>query len=145
MNKICLIGNLVADPELRSTGSGISVCTMRIAVNRRFANQQGEREADFFTVVAWRGLADNCARYLTKGRKVGVTGSMQTRSYEDKQGVKRTAYEVVADDVEFLSPKGEGSGSFGGQTGASHGYQAPSNSFDDVTGFTEMDDSNLPF
>ena len=147
MNKICLIGNLVADPELRSTGSGVSVCTMRIAVNRRFANQQGEREADFFTIVAWRSLADTCARYLSKGRKVGVTGSMQTRSYEDKQGIKRTAYEVVADDVEFLTPRHEGGSSYGGgQPAASHGYQAPSSpSFDDVTGFTEMDDSNLPF
>ncbi len=150
MNKICLIGNLVADPELRSTGSGVSVCTMRIAVNRRFANQQGEREADFFTIVAWRSLADTCARYLSKGRKVGVTGSMQTRSYEDRNGNKRRAVEVVADNVQFGESKSAG--------GSQQGYTAPaptqappepavSYASGDVGDFSEMssDSDDLPF
>ena len=144
MNKICLVGNLTNDPELRSTGSGISVCTFIIAVNRRFANQQGEREADFIPVVAWRGLADNCARYLAKGRKVAVTGSLQTRRYEDKEGKKRTAFEVVADDVEFLSPRDSASGGMGSHAPADMNARM-AGSFDDVTGFTEMDDTNLPF
>jgi len=148
MNKICLVGNLTMDPELRSTGAGISVCTFNIAVNRRFANQQGEREADFIPIVTWRSLADNCARYLAKGRKVAVTGSLQTRRYEDKQGNKRTAFEVVADDVEFLTPKGEGGPVDRGPSAAQSGggnYQPSGSAFDDITGFTEMDDSNLPF
>ena len=142
MNKICLVGNLTNDPELRSTGSGISVCTFSIAVNRRFANQQGEREADFIPVVAWRGLADNCARYLARGRKVAVTGSLQTRRYEDKEGKKRTAFEVVADDVEFLSPRDASSAPSGMPA---HSGTRMAGSFEDVTGFTEMDDTNLPF
>ena len=133
------------DPELRTTGSGISVCTFNVAVNRRFANQQGEREADFIPVVTWRGLADNCARYLAKGRKVAVSGSLQTRRYEDKQGNKRTAFEVVADDVEFLSPREGGSSDRGSSSAYSGGNQSSGSAFDDITGFTEMDDSNLPF
>ncbi|MGI6151640.1 MAG: single-stranded DNA-binding protein [Christensenellales bacterium] len=147
MNKICLVGNLTMDPELRTTGSGISVCTFNIAVNRRYANQQGEREADFIPIVTWRSLAENCARYLAKGRKVAVSGSLQTRRYEDKQGNKRTAFEVVADDVEFLTPRGEGGPVDRGPSPMqSGGYNQPSGStFDDITGFTEMDDSNLPF
>jgi len=149
MNKICLVGNLTMDPELRTTGSGVSVCTFNIAVNRRFANQQGEREADFIPIVTWRALADNCARYLSKGRKVAVTGSLQTRRYEDKQGIKRTAFEVVADDVEFLTPgKGEGGSAERGSSPAQSGggyYPSSGSPFDDITGFTEMDDSNLPF
>jgi len=142
MNKICLVGNLTNDPELRSTGSGISVCTFSIAVNRRFANQQGEREADFIPVVAWRGLADNCARYLARGRKVAVTGALQTRRYEDKEGKKRTAFEVVADDVEFLSPRDASSSA---PSMPAHSGARMAGSFEDVTGFTEMDDTNLPF
>jgi single-strand DNA-binding protein len=135
------------DPELRTTGAGVSVCTFNIAVNRRFANQQGEREADFIPVVTWRSLAENCARYLAKGRKVAVTGSLQTRRYEDKQGNKRTAFEVVADDVEFLSPKEGGSSDRAPsvpQADRGGNSQASGSAFDDITGFTEMDDSNLP-
>ena len=79
MNKAILIGNLVADPELRKTQSDVSVCTFRIAVQRRFANQQGVREADFFNIVAWRQTAELCAKFLTKGRKVGVIGAIQNR------------------------------------------------------------------
>ena len=142
MNKICLVGNLTMDPEVRQTGSGVSVCTFSIAVNRRFANQNGEREADFIPIVTWRGLADNCGRSLAKGRKVAVVGSLQTRRYEDKQGNKRTAFEVVADDVEFLTPKGEGGSA---PAGGAPRYQAGGAGFDDVSGFSEMDDSQLPF
>lgn len=107
MNKCVLVGNLTRDPEHSTTSSGISLCRFTIAVNRNYRNSSGENEADFINIIAWRGLADNCGKYLTKGSKVGVSGSIQTRNYEDKDGNKRYATEVVADDVEFLSPKGE--------------------------------------
>ena len=106
MNKVILIGNLSKDPELSTTTSGISVCKFDIAVQRRFETN-GERETDFFKIIAWRGLADNCARFLSKGRKAAVVGSLQTRTYYDKDGVKRYVTEIVADEVEFLSPKEE--------------------------------------
>ena len=108
MNKCVLVGNLTRDPELSTTANGISLCRFSIAVNRSYANSNGEREADFINIVAWRGLAENCGKYLTKGNKVAVSGSIQTRNYEDKDGNKRYATEVVADDVEFLTPRGEG-------------------------------------
>lgn len=104
MNKAMIIGNLTRDPELRSTASGISVCTFTVAVSRPFKRD----ETDYLPVVAWRKLAENCATFLTKGRKVGVAGSLQTRSYDDNNGVKRYVTEIIADDVEFLTPRGEG-------------------------------------
>ena len=104
MNKVYLIGNLTRDPEMRSTNTGIPVCNFSIAVNRRFKNAQtGQQETDFFNIVAWRQLAELCSRYLVKGRKVAVFGSIQTRSYEAQDGSKRTAFDIVADEVEFLS------------------------------------------
>lgn len=108
MNKITLIGRLTADPELRSTQNGTAVCTFALAVDRRFAREDGEREADFIPVVAWRGLAETCGKYLSKGKKAAVSGSLQTRKYEDRQGNKRTAFEVIAEEVEFLSWKSPG-------------------------------------
>lgn len=102
MNKVILIGNLTRDPELSTTNSGISLCKFSIAVNRTRANASGERETDFFNIVTWRGLADNCGKYLGKGRKVAVFGQIQTRTYDDKDGNKRYATDIVADDVEFL-------------------------------------------
>ena len=104
MNKVFLIGNLTRDPEMRSTQSGVPVCNFSIAVNRRFRNAQtGQQETDFLNIVAWRQLAELCGRYLTKGRKVAVTGSIQTRTYEAQDGSKRSAFDIVADEVEFLS------------------------------------------
>ena len=90
MNKVFLIGNLTRDPEMRSTQSGVPVCNFSIAVNRRFRNAQtGQQETDFLNIVAWRQLAELCGRYLTKGRKVAVTGSIQTRTYEAQDGSKQ--------------------------------------------------------
>ena len=89
------------------TNGGVSVCTFSIAVQRRFANQQGERPADFFNIVCWRGLADNCGKYLHKGSKVGVHGSIQNRSYEAQDGTKRYVTEIIADEVEFLERAGQ--------------------------------------
>lgn len=107
MNKTILIGNLTRDPELSATPSGVSVCKMSIAVNRNFTNANGERETDFFNIVAWRGLADNCAKFLSKGKKIAVVGSIQNRSYETENG-KKYITEIMADEIEFLSPVNEG-------------------------------------
>lgn len=104
MNKIFLIGNLTRDPELSETNSGISVCRFSVAVNRRRTGD-GEQQTDFFNVTAWRGLAENVARFCKKGNKVAVTGSIQIRQYEDRDGQKRTSVDVTADEVEFLTPK----------------------------------------
>ena len=107
MNKVYLIGNLTRDPELTTTTSGISVCRMSIAVSRRFANADGARDVDFFNITAWRGTADNCAKFLKKGNKVAVSGSIQTRSYEKTDGTKGFSIDIVADEVEFLSNKND--------------------------------------
>jgi single-strand DNA-binding protein len=107
MNKVYLIGNLVRDSEHRATGTGTSVCTFSLAVNRRFTNQDGKKEADFISIVAFKGLADNCIKFLRKGSQVAVSGSLQTRTYE-KDGKKQYITEVVADEVSFLSKKEEG-------------------------------------
>ena len=107
MNKITLIGNLTADPVLRATQSGTSVCQFTLAVNRRFSGPDGQKQTDFFRVMAWRGLADTCAKYLAKGRKAAVIGELQARTYEAKDGTTRLSLDVSADEVEFLSPKEE--------------------------------------
>ena len=105
MNKVFLIGNLTRDPELSETNSGVSVCRFGLAVNRRRAQGDGEPQVDFFNVTAWRGTADNVARFCKKGSKVAVSGSIQIRNYEDNSGQKRTAVDIIANEVEFLNPK----------------------------------------
>lgn len=103
MNKIILSGNLTREPELQSTQSGVSLCKFTVAVQDIVANDDGEKETDFFNVTAWRGLADNCGRYLTKGSKVLVVGKLKNRSYEGKDGTKKYVTDVLASEVEFLS------------------------------------------
>lgn len=133
MNKAILIGNLASDPETSTTQSGISKCTFRLAVQRKFANQQGVKEADFLPIVCWRQTAELCARYLAKGRKVAVEGTIQTRSYDAQDGSKRYITEIVADSVEFLGSHAHG------QTDT----QAPQ---PDENGFTPVsEDDLLPF
>ena len=105
MNKVILIGNLTRDPELSETPSGVAVCRFAIAVSREYANSEGTRETDFFNITVWRGRAENCGKYLKKGSKVAIVGSLQTRSYEDKDGIKRNVIDVIANEVEFLSPR----------------------------------------
>lgn len=105
MNKVFLIGNLTRDPELTETASGVKICRFAIAVNRSYSGGDGERKTDFFNCVAWRGLGETIARFTRKGTKVAVSGSIELRNYEDNQGVKRTAVDIVAQDVEFLSPR----------------------------------------
>lgn len=106
MNKVFLIGNLTKNPELSKTTGDISYCRMSIAVNRPYANAYGERQADFFNVVAWRGLAESCNKFLSKGKKIAVSGRIETRTYE-QDGVKKYVTEIVAEEIEFLSPKAE--------------------------------------
>lgn len=106
LNKVILIGRLVRDPELRYTpAEGVAVANFTLAVNRPFTNQRGERETDFIKIVAWRKLAETCANNLSKGRLVAVDGQLQIRSYEDREGIKRIAADVVARDVRFLDAR----------------------------------------
>lgn len=107
MNKAILIGRLTKDPEFRKTQNGTSVCTFTIAVDRRRKNADGSKTTDFFNIVAWSALADLVYKYLAKGRQAAVSGEIQTRSYDDKNGVKRYVTEIVSDDVQFLSTKNE--------------------------------------
>ena len=104
MNKIVIIGNLTKDPELRSTQAGVNVCGFTVAVNRPKTSNNQDPGADFFNVNAWRGLGENCAKFLEKGKKVCVVGRISLRTWE-KDGKHGASLEVLADDVEFLSPR----------------------------------------
>jgi single-strand DNA-binding protein len=144
MNKVQLVGRLTRDPELRTTGNGVSVCSFTVAVNRRFRNAQGEYEADFINCVAWRQSAEFLAKYFTKGRMVGLVGSIQTRNYE-KDGQRVYVTEVSVDEVEFVESRNASSDSAPMSTPA----PAPSNdnSFDIDSSFMAMPsaDDDLPF
>lgn len=147
MNTAILIGNLTRDPELRTTTSGLSVCTFTVAINRP---KMGEKqETDFIPVVAWRATADNCAKYLTKGSKVGVSGRIQTRSYEAQDGSRRYVTEIIAYDVEFLTRKRDGAPP-PDDDAAPHRNQPPAPDdrelFGDEAGeFEPLDDEHMPF
>ena len=141
MNSINIVGNLTRDPELKQVtinGETTSVCRFSVAVNRNKKNANGESVADFFNVVAWRGLAETAAKYLAKGRKVGITGSVRTGSYE-KDGVKHSTFEIEANNVEFLSPKGEAQQQ---TASAASAAPAPAPAGD---GFTVVETDELPF
>lgn len=106
LNKVILMGRLTADPEHKQTPNGIAVTSFSIAVERNYADKQtGKRDADFINIVAWRGTADLICKYFSKGRLIALEGSIQTRNYEDKAGNKRTAFEIVADNVYFTGEK----------------------------------------
>lgn len=146
LNCAIIMGRLVAEPELRTTGSGISVTSFRVAVDRRFQRQGEERQADFIDVVAWRQTAEFVSRYFHKGSMIAVQGSIQTRNYEDKNGNKRTAVEIVADQVSFTGSKAE-SGTSGGQEPA-RTQPAPSYNNAEASDFSEIvedDLDGLPF
>lgn len=134
MNKALLIGNLARDPEMRTGASGVPVCTFTLAVNRRFTDANGNRQADFINVVAFKKLAEICSQYLAKGRKCAVVGMIQTRTYDAQDGTKRYVTEVIADEVEFLGqPAGQHE-----QRGDAYEPEAPSMP-------TADDDDSLPF
>ena len=105
MNRWTGIGNLTHDPNFITTSNGISCCKFSIAVSRKYKAEGEEPEVDFINIITWRGLADNCAKFLKKGNKVGVSGPLQTRTYDAQDGTKRYVTEVIADEVEFLTPK----------------------------------------
>ena len=135
MNRVYLIGNLTRDPELAVTNSGVSVCRFSIAVSRRYSNAEGEREADFFNIVVWRAQGENCHKYLKKGSKCAVSGSLQNRSYDAQDGTKRTITEIVADEVEFLTSK----------TNSNDAGERVIENKKDVAELEPIDDDNLPF
>ena len=141
MNKVFLIGNLTRDPELTETASGIPVCHFAIAVNRNYSSQDSERQTDFFNCTAWRATAETIARYTKKGNKVAVGGSIQLRNYEDNQGVKRTAVDIIVQDIEFLTPRSAGEG-FDDVADAPRASAAPKKK---PTLQAMDDDSDIPF
>jgi len=108
LNTAIIMGRLTAEPELKSTGAGVAVCSFTVAVDRRFKGQNEERQTDFIRCVAWRNSAEFLARYFHKGSMVAVTGAIQVRQYEDKSGNKREAVEVVADQINFTGEKTPG-------------------------------------
>lgn len=146
MNKVYLIGNLTKDPEMRATQLGVSVCNFSIAVGRRFKDSEGNQQTDYFDIVAWRQLGDLCGKYLRKGKKVAITGSIQTHRFTDKNGVTRTRWDIIADEVEFLTPQDTGM-----QKEMEHRIeerraiaQEPEYAPADK-GFTTVEDEELPF
>ena len=138
MIKVQLVGNLTADPELQKTPNDVSVARFDVAVNRSYSNADGERDTDFFHVTVWRGLADSCAKCLKKGNKVFVAGTIQNRSYDDKDGIKRYVTDVIAEDVEFLTPKSVNDAK--APAGADK-YDKPAS----TSQITEITESQLPF
>ena len=141
MNRVIEIGYLANDPELQYVGGNQTAkCSFRLGVTRRFSNQQGVREADFFPVVVWKKSAENAARYLKKGSRVAVMGSLQTRSWDAQDGTKRYITEIVAEEIEFLgNAKGESAASQAGGDALSQAQAAFG------TGFVQVTDDELPF
>lgn len=152
LNVVALMGRLVADPELRHTPQGVSVTTFTIAVDRSFARQGEQRQADFIDIVAWRSSAEFVCKYFQKGSMIAVDGSIQTRSYQDKNGNNRKAFEIVANNVHFASSK-SGGGNGGAYSTAQQEYTreapmpaAPSYAVGSNDDFAVIDDGeDLPF
>lgn len=149
LNVVAIMGRLVADPELRTTPAGVNVCKFRIACDRNFAKPGEQRQADFIDVIAWRQQAEFVCRYFQKGSMIAVEGSLQTRQYQDKQGSKRTAVEVVANNISFAGAKrqdGQSAPSYEQQTKAAQNAPQPAytqGSMDDFAVINDNDD--LPF
>ena len=146
VNCAVIMGRLVADPELRPTGNGTSVTSFAVAVDRRFARSGEDRQTDFIDVIAWRQTADFVCKYFRKGSMIAIQGYIQTRTYEDKNGNKRKAVELVADNVSFCGSKAEtGSGSFNRDDSFMNAQPAPSYSTADAGDFKEIPEDDLPF
>lgn len=145
-NKAILIGNMTADPELKQTTSGISVCTFSIAVNRRFAKaEQGQQNVDFITIQTWRQQAEFVSRYFKKGQPILVCGQIQTRNWTDNQGNKRYATEVVADEVSFVAPA-QSATEQKNEPSAANSYTPTGYASNNNAQFEEIpNDSDLPF
>ena len=149
LNKVIIMGRLVKDPELRRTQSGVAVTSFRIAVDRDFKSQDGSKQADFFDVVAWSNTAEFVSKYFAKGRMAVVEGRLQTRDWTDREGGKRVATEIVADNIYFGDSKRDSAGEYGGAPA----YSAPvgggrmSAPMDSHSDFAEIgeEDGELPF
>ena len=142
LNRVILIGRLTRDPELRYTPSGVAVASFSLAVDRNFKNAQGEREVDFINIVVWRQLGENCANYLSKGKLAAVDGRLQIRSYDAKDGTKRTVAEVIAEDVRFLSPRDSSEGAAAARPMSKSGTMPMADGSDDLS---SLSDEEIPF
>ena len=136
MNVSILTGNVCKNPEIHTTNGGVKKANFTLAVQRKFPNAQGVREADFIPIVAWRQLAETIERFVTKGMKLGVVGYIQRRDYDTQDGQKKTVTEIIADTIEFLSPKENTLGKTA---------ETQENSFEKVAGMVESNDDELPF
>ena len=125
MNKVELVGRLTAKPELRYTASNTAYTRFSIAVNRNFTNAQGQRDADFINVIAWRKQAETISRYFDKGNLIGIEGRIQTGSYDDKDGNKRYTFDVALDNFEFLESKSKSQGAPSGYEPTPYDFQEP--------------------
>lgn len=148
-NKVILIGNMTADPELKQTAAGTSVCSFSIAVNRRFAKaDQGQQNVDFINIVTWRQQAEFVSRYFKKGNPILVCGQLQTRTWNDNQGQKRYAIEVVADEVSFVAPASQSGAAQAAapSTYTPDSYASPAFNSPGNANFEEIpNDESLPF
>ena len=151
LNVIAIMGRLVADPELRTTPEGVNVCQFRIACDRNFARQGEQRQADFVDIVAWRAQADFVCKYFSKGSLIAINGRIQTRNYQDKNGNNRTAFAVVAENINFGGSKGTSSAKVDDGGEAAPRSEAwpkadPPANYGGVDDFSVIDDSDdLPF
>lgn len=136
MNKVILVGRLTADPELKKTQNGVSVCSFKVAVNRRFADENGNRQADFINCVAWRQTAEFICNYFAKGRMIGLVGALQTRDWTDNEGRKRYATEVIVDEAYFTEGK---------QESTTHSQPAKPSSMQDFQSSYQASEGYLPW
>lgn len=145
MNKVILVGRLTKDPELRATTSGVSVASFTVACDRRFVKQGEERKADFINCIAWRQSAEAISRYFKKGDRIALEGSIQVRDWQDNDGKKHYATEVIVDAWEFAQSKSETTfrpEDSNGYSGDGPSMEKPA---DDIDGFMPVDDEDLPF
>ena len=146
LNNATLMGRLTADPERRQTPNNIPVARFALAVDRNFSSQSGERQTDFIDITAWRKTAEFVSRYFHKGMLVAVQGSIQTRSYTDNQGIKRKAFEIVADNVYFAEPKRDSASAPSYDPAPASAPAAPTSyQSGDAGDFQEIEDDDLPF
>ena len=139
MNKAILSGRLTKDPEHRTTPNGVSVTTFTVAVNRRYKDEAGKYQADFINCIAWRSTADFISKYFQKGSGIGIVGSIQSRSYDDKNGNRRYVTEVVAEEVEFTGSKKQAE-----SKEASYDTNPDDLFGDEIAGFEPVEDPHLP-
>ena len=142
LNKVILTGRLTATPELKTTTGGISVTTFSIAVQRQYKSADGSYPTDFINIVAWRITAEFITRFFEKGQLIAIVGSIQTRNYEDKTGAKRTAFEVVADEAQFVESKRDSAAAAARPVGE---FKAPAETGGNTMNFEEVEDDELPF